>query len=434
MHDVGKFLHDYSTDAITVASVLFAAIAVMYIAKSARRSLKGRTSASTRNAATPLFALASVIGTALSTNTSWRFFRTNLGFPVASVVDRIELIGMFSGLEVALVACAFGARQNLNNPEKRKPGAPGIVVWLLSAFAAVPAYKVGGNFYAGTWRTILGPVLAVFAFHMALGMELRHKAPTAKSESVPAVIVRELTQRLYVRLGLATQNRTAVEIARERSVTRAVILYGRLKAMPADDKHSKRAARLRTRLREQLRRAGVSDSTERTDAFLAQVAVHEHTDSLFDLSFASPWSDRPMVKTAQADEIEPETVPELVESQETVPAQRTESESESMDTINRLLTGNATPMDDIIGRLLLAEPPEWGSLTIQAAIERADAIVPGSPRPAREMVEILARVGVKTSEAYVRTVRGRVRDRDADTVVIDMTDSDMTEMREPVSA
>jgi hypothetical protein len=131
-----------------------------------------------------------------------------------------------------------------------------------------------------------------------------------------------------------------------------------------------------------------------------------------------------------------ESEPVKSQESETVPAQRTkpEPDPDSMDAIKRLLTGNTSPMDDVIGRLLLAEPPEWESLTIQAAIERADAIVPGGPRPAREMVEILARVGVKTSEAYVRTVRGRVRDRDADTVVIDMTDSDVTEMREPVSA
>jgi len=409
-HDVSKFLHNYSTDAITVASALVAAVIVARIAKSIRRNLAGRTPAVTRNAATPLFALASVIGTALSTNTSWRFFRTNLGFPVTTLVDRIELIGMFSGLEVALVACAFGARQNLQNPDKRKPGAPGVVVWVLSAFAAVPAYKVGGNFYAGTWRTILGPVLAVFAFHMALGMELRHKAPTAKSESVPAVILRELTQRLYVRLGLATQNRTAQDIARERAVNRAVILYGRLKAMPADDKSGKRAARLRVRLREQLRRAGVSDSPERTDAFLAQVAVHEHTDSLFDLAFASPWADRPMVKAEPAAPTTPAAAPEQEDAPEpgAVPAQRTEPDP------------NAVALENAVARLILARPPEWQSLTIQAAIERADAIVPDGPKTPRELVEILSHVGVETTEAYVRTVRQRIRAREADTEVIEL--------------
>lgn len=409
-HDVSKFLHDYSTDAVTVAAVLVAAVIATRIAKMARRNMAGRNLAGARNAATPLFALASIIGTALSTNTSWRFFRTNLGFPVKTVMDRVELIGMFSGLEVALVACAFGARQNLQNPDKRKPGAPGVVVWMLSALAAVPAFKVGGNVYAGTWRTILGPVLAVFAFHMALGMELRHKAPTAKSESVPAVIFRELTQRLYVRLGLATQNRTAQDIARERAVNRAVILYGRLKAMSADDKSGKRAARLRVRLREQLRRAGVSDSPERTDAFLAQVAVHEHTDSLFDLAFASPWTGRPMVETTPA---APAAAPEQEEQEQ-------EAAPEQASTIERLLTGKTTPIDDGIACLLVAEPPAWVGLPIQAAVERADATLPGPRRPARELVEILAGVGITTTESYVRTARQRIKNRPADGTVINL--------------
>lgn len=127
-----------------------------------------------------------------------------------------------------------------------------------------------------------------------------------------------------------------------------------------------------------------------------------------------------------------ESEPAESQESETVPAQRTESETDSMDTIKRLLTGKTTAMDDTVARLLLAEPPEWQSLTIQAAIERADAIVPDGPKSPRELVEILGRVGVKTTEAYVRTVRGRVRDRDADTIVIDMTEPEP--LRESVSA
>lgn len=123
-------------------------------------------------------------------------------------------------------------------------------------------------------------------------------------------------------------------------------------------------------------------------------------------------------ETVPGQHTEPETKPEP----ETVPAQRTEPDPQ------------AIAMSNAVARLLLAEPPEWQSLTIQAAIERADAIVPDGPKTPRELVEILARVGVKTSEAYVRTVRGRVRDRDADTVVIDMTETSTIDTRETVSA
>jgi len=74
------------------------------------------------------------------------------------------------------------------------------------------------------------------------------------------------------------------------------------------------------------------------------------------------------------------------------------------------------------GVLLNSEPPAWSSLTIQDAVERADAILPDGPRPARELVEILASVGVMTNEAYIRTARGRIR-RAAESSAEDAEDS-----------
>lgn len=90
------------------------------------------------------------------------------------------------------------------------------------------------------------------------------------------------------------------------------------------------------------------------------------------------------------------------------------------------LPAQAGPVDDVdasdvvdgaAALLIGAEPPAWAGLPIQAAIERADAILPGPQCSAREMVEILARLGVNTSEAYVRTARQRIRSRDSDKVV-----------------
>lgn len=74
------------------------------------------------------------------------------------------------------------------------------------------------------------------------------------------------------------------------------------------------------------------------------------------------------------------------------------------------------------GVLMASEPPAWSSLTIQDAVERADAILPDGPRPARELVEILASVGVTTNEAYIRTARGRIR-RAAEASAEDAEDS-----------
>jgi len=118
---------------------------------------------------------------------------------------------------------------------------------------------------------------------------------------------------------------------------------------------------------------------------------------------AAPVQDAPE-PTAPAAAPEQEDAPEPG----AVPAQRTEPNP------------SAVALENAVARLILARPPEWQSLTIQAAIERADAIVPDGPKTPRELVEILSHVGVETTEAYVRTVRQRVRAREADTEVIEL--------------
>lgn len=56
--------------------------------------------------------------------------------------------------------------------------------------------------------------------------------------------------------------------------------------------------------------------------------------------------------------------------------------------------------------LLASEPPAWLGMTKQAAIERADAILPG--RTGQEIADALGKVGIVTTDGYVRTVRNRL--------------------------
>jgi Protein of unknown function (DUF2637) len=61
--------------------------------------------------------------------------------------------------------------------------------------------------------------------------------------------------------------------------------------------------------------------------------------------------------------------------------------------------------------LLSCEPPAWSGMTTQAAIERASTILPN--RSASEIVAALGKVGITTTDNYVRTARKRIREQQA---------------------
>lgn len=67
----------------------------------------------------------------------------------------------------------------------------------------------------------------------------------------------------------------------------------------------------------------------------------------------------------------------------------------------------------LAGELAKAEPPAWESMTLQAAVERADAILTGSDRPGHtELAEALELRGLKSATpAGVRQCRTRARKR-----------------------
>lgn len=329
-----------------------------------------------------LFAVAALGCTAFSTNTSYRYLHGHLGF-----TDPRELYGAFALLELLLLACAVGARQNLQDPEKQAPGAPGLLVWALAGFAAIPAFSVSGSLFAGIFRLVLGPVMAVVSFHLALGMELRHKRPDARSESMVRRIGRDLGQRIVSLLGLGTRDVSAQDLTRGRAVARAARTVVTMRRT-ADG--TRRYARLGRRLDRALRIAEVDADAARVDALLARIAVAQHSEALTSIQLTSPWADRPAV--AGAAQPEQQLAPAAIPEQRPEPESRIEPEP--------TLGADA----DL---LLDSEPPAYTALAKAESVRRADAILPG--RTPRQISEALAKVGVTANPNYVRTVRERAK-------------------------
>ncbi len=160
--------------------------------------LRGRTRTGGRGAGTravKVAALAAVGCTAYSADTSWRFAADYLD--MGSTVERAF---MFATAELALFATALMARQNLNGPA-RAPGVPGVLVWVITGVQIIPAYAEFG-LVGGTVRAFIGPVMAAMLWHLAMGIELRHRTPQAASRGLTAVLVRQTRERLLARLGL----------------------------------------------------------------------------------------------------------------------------------------------------------------------------------------------------------------------------------------
>lgn len=188
--------------------------------------LRRRKKSTRTPAAVLVAAFGALVCTAYSGDTSWGFARDHLGMTRSS-----ERIMMFAAGEIALFAMALMARANLNDPEKGEPGTPGVLVWVVTGVQVIPAYSESGM-VAGTVRSFFGPIAAALLWHLAMGIELRHAKPGALSNALPAIIGRELRERLLSRLGLAQRGRDAEQITRDRATQRAIRYAARLAAKP----------------------------------------------------------------------------------------------------------------------------------------------------------------------------------------------------------
>ncbi|MGV9707488.1 hypothetical protein [Streptomyces sp. NPDC003483] len=253
--------------------------------------LRGRRPRPERTpAAVIVAALGALVCTAYSGDTSWGFARDHLG--MTTVEERST---MFLAAELALFACALMARQNLRTTGA--PGTPGALVWFITAVQVIPAYAESG-IVGGTVRAIVGPVMAAMLWHLAMGIELRHGSGGG-SQSLPAVIARELRERLLSRLGLAARDRTAAQITRDRATARAVQLASR----PNLHRWG------RARLAAAVARSGVGTDREQLDVMMRMLAARRGAGRLSSVELRSPFEpDVPEVA------VEVQRVPDVPEA------------------------------------------------------------------------------------------------------------------------
>ncbi|MFD7709494.1 hypothetical protein [Streptomyces sp. NPDC059786] len=258
--------HSLEVAAVAAAVALILSLLAVWV----RRS---RTPGQRTPAAVVVASLAAMACTAYSADTSWRFAEDHLGMTSGK-----ERAAMFAAAELALFACALMARQNLHGGSGT-PGTPGVIVWFITGVQVIPAFAESGV-VGGTVRAVVGPILAALLWHLAMGIELRHSRPDAGSQSLPAVIGRELRERLLSRLGLATRDRTAEQITRDRATARAVQLAARPKLHRWG----------RARLAAAVARAGVGTDPGQRDVMMRQLAARRGAANLNTISLPSPWA------------------------------------------------------------------------------------------------------------------------------------------------
>ncbi|MEU8752042.1 hypothetical protein AB0C88_16265 [Streptomyces chartreusis] len=305
--------HALHVAAVAVTVALMVPLVAAWARK--RRRPDGRTPA-----AVVVASLAALACTAYSADTSWRFAAHRLG-----MTSEVERAAMFAAAELALFSCALMARQNLRT--QGAPGTPGLLVWLITGVQVIPAYSESG-FVGGTVRAVVGPVLAALLWHLAMGIELRHAKPGTESSSLPAILAREVRERLLSRLGLAVRDRTAEQITRDRATVRAVALAAKLADMGPKARGRARVAR---RLSVAVGKAQAGASEEQRTKLLDLLAARRHAASLATVDLPSPWE----------------------------PAEVTVERVEG-DQPNPLVTADSAPSpyrwDHIKGRLVDAEP------------------------------------------------------------------------------
>lgn len=265
----GRF---YAITAMAVAAAFLA----LAIVRTIRRAPIRNTPAAVRCSA-----LAALGCTAYSADTSWRFAGDYL-----QMHDLAERAGMFGAGEFALFSLGLLARANLRT--KKDPGAPGMLMWLITGVQIIPAFAESGV-VGGFVRAFIGPFLAGTMWHLAMGIELRHAEPGALSHSLPAVIARELRERLLSRLGLAVRDRTAEQISRERWTVRAVALAARLAELSEKRRTGLWGRWLARRLSKAVGKAQTGADTEQQRMLLNLLAARRHATSLATVNLPSPW-------------------------------------------------------------------------------------------------------------------------------------------------
>nr|WSX81996.1 hypothetical protein OH826_32895 [Streptomyces sp. NBC_00899] len=321
-----------------VGAAVAAAGVVLYAVKLLRRGTP----------AIRVAALAAAGCTAYSADTSWRFAADYL-----DMAGTAERAAMFGAAELALFATALMARQNLNGPNAA-PGVPGLLVWAITSVQIIPAYAESGP-VGGTVRAFVGPVLAAMLWHLAMGIELRHRKPDASSRGFGALLAGELRERLLSRLGIAERHRDAAQITRDRATIRAVALAARLAEISPERRERRRGRRIARRLSTAVARAAVGNDREQRAKLLGQLAARRNAASLAVIDLPSPWA---------------ESVPDPAAS--ALAGQARDQMARATATIRaypRLLFTDLSPVNDV-ARSPEQPPAKLSTADAQTAIER----------------------------------------------------------------
>ncbi|BCM68434.1 hypothetical protein EASAB2608_03768 [Streptomyces sp. EAS-AB2608] len=266
--------------ALLIPPVLLGLLAGCLIRQHRRR--RHHTNRWRGTAAVPVAAVAALGCTAYSADTSWRFAADYL-----DMGGTAERVAMFAAAELALFATALMARQNLNGP-KQAPGLPGTLTWVITTVQVLPAYAESGP-VGGTVRAFVGPVMAAMLWHLAMGIELRHRAPDAASRGLAAVLVRQARERLLARLDIADQDADAARLIRDRALSDAVALILRAESMTDQQRGKRRQRRLAERLHEALERAGVDGDPLQDELLLRKLATRKQALSLATITLPPRW-------------------------------------------------------------------------------------------------------------------------------------------------
>lgn len=242
-------------------------------------TVRFRQSESTPDSAIIVAAVAAMGCTAYSADTSWRFAGDHLG-----MLDTGERIFMFAVVEFSLLACALLARRNLNSSDQT-PGAPGTIVWFITAVQVIPAFSETDTLAAGIVRAVAGPIMAAILWHLAMGIDLKHRKPGAVSHSAFAQIRREVQNIIFSRLGLSERGRDAAQMTRDRATERAVRYAAHLARNPKGFGHK----RMEKRLASAVARAQVGADAEQRAELMQLLSARRNALSLATVTLPSPW-------------------------------------------------------------------------------------------------------------------------------------------------
>ncbi|MFF7176837.1 hypothetical protein [Streptomyces pseudovenezuelae] len=275
---------------VSVLGIAGAVVAARHLKTAVKQAERRKFSAGTIAAAA-----AFVICTSVSLNTSFRFTGDPLGLAMTGMPERILSCAAYESL---LAMCVLGARERMAGPD-RSPGWYGSAVWIFAVLSSVPAWQEGDGFTTGTAvRIIVGSFGSALAAHSMLGLELKHREGD-ESQAPLAQIARDLRERLMARLGLSNRNRTALEIARERALTKAVDLADEYDRMTQKDREGRKGRRTARNLARWQDRAGIATDEAQAETYRARLAQRRFATAVEIAEEESPWHKATVVEEAQ---------------------------------------------------------------------------------------------------------------------------------------